>query len=101
MTEVKKILLEATGVRFYSQYDEAVFFKWLRDLPCVVNFEGRGLTVFITVRLEALDEDALRDLLALFHRYGIEKRQLAQFDRAEFSDWFRSPVAYWYSEIFD
>ncbi|MFX1678409.1 hypothetical protein PV762_04190 [Mitsuaria sp. CC2] len=101
MTELKEVLLEARGVRFYSQYDEAVFFKWLRDLPCVVNVEGQGLTIFIACRSDAIDEDALREILALFHRYGIEKRQLAQFDRAEFLKWFRNPVAYWYSEVFD
>lgn len=87
-------------MRFYSQYDESVFFKWLRDLPCVERFEGRGRVLFITVQSNLIDENALRELLALFHRYGVDKRQLAQFDRAEFVDWFQNPNASWYSEVF-
>lgn len=94
------VLLEATGVRFYSQNDESVFFKWLRDIPCVEKFEGRGLTLYITVLPNLVDEDSLRELLALFCRYGVEKRQLAQFDRVEFSEWFRNPNAFWHVEVF-
>nr|WP_297531798.1 hypothetical protein [uncultured Roseateles sp.] len=101
MTKVDTVFLEATGVRFYSQYDESVLFNWFRSLPCVEKLEGRGLTLYVAVRPSAIDEDALRELLALFHRYSIEKRQLAHFDRPEFAEWFRDPNTFWFSEVFD
>lgn len=94
------IELEATGVRFFSQGDEGAFFNWLRSLPFIKHFEGRGLTLYISVNSLAVDEDGLRELLALFRRYNIELAQLAVFDRDEFADWFRSVEAYWYKDIF-
>lgn len=92
--------LLATGVRFFSQGDEAAFFGWLGKLAFVERYEGRGLTLFISVNAAAVDEDGLRELLALFRRYGVELKQLAVFDRSEFADWFRSKQAYWHKEIF-
>ena len=92
--------LQATGVRFFSQGDEAAFFGWLGKLDCVERYEGRGLTLFISINAEAVDETGLRELLALFRRYGVGLRQLAAFDRSEFADWFRSTQAYWHKEVF-
>jgi hypothetical protein len=100
MTTEMLIQLEATAVRFYSQYDESTFFRWLKDLPCVDSVDGKGMTIFIKVRPVQVSEDMLRDLLALFRRYGVNKKQLAQFDRPDFSDWFRSPNAPWHAEVF-
>ena len=94
------IELQATGVRFFSQGDEEAFFSWLSKLTCVKRYEGRGLTLYISVDPEAVDEDGLRELLAMFRRYGVELKQLAVFDRDEFADWFRSDQAYWYKEVF-
>ena len=92
--------LEATSVRFYSQRDEAAFFEWLKKLTCVERVQGRGLTLYISVDCSLVDEDGLRELLALFRRYGIDKRQLAQLDRKEFSAWLHDPKAFWYEEVF-
>ena len=55
MTKVDTVFLEATGVRFYSQYDESVLFNWFRSLPCVEKLEGRGLTLYVAVRPSAID----------------------------------------------
>ncbi len=92
--------LQATGVRFFSQGDEEAFFSWLGKLAAVERYEGRGLTLFIMVNISAVDEDGLRELLALFRRYGVELKQLAVFDRSEFADWFRSENSYWHEEVF-
>lgn len=100
MSKVNIIELEATGVRFFSEYDESAFFDWLNKLECVQNYEGRGRALYITVNSEAVNEDALREFLALFRRYGIAMRQLIAFDRDEFADWFHEEQAYWYSEVF-
>lgn len=94
------IELEAPGVRFYSQGDEQAFFEWLDKLPFVERYEGRGRILYISANLLAVDEDGLREILALFRRYDVGLRQLAAFDRDEFSDWFRNEQAYWYKDIF-
>jgi hypothetical protein len=99
-TSSKKVELEATDVRFLSPGDERAFFGWLDKLSCVDLYEGRGRTLTILVNSAAVDEDNLRELLALFRRYGIGLRQLVSFDRHEFGDWFHNGKAYWYQEIF-
>ena|ERR1022692_1542237 len=94
------VLLVARSVRFYSRSDEALFFEWLDKLTCVSKYEGKGDALYIEVRPKAVNEVALRELLALFHRYGIDKKQLASFDRQEFVQWFRNEKSYWFLEVF-
>ena len=96
----KIIEIEAVGVRFFSHGDERAFFEWLDKIPFVVRYEGRGRILFISVNSLAIDEDGLREILALFRRYGVGMRQLVVFDRDDFADWFRDKQAYWYKDIF-
>lgn len=100
MISFEIIRLEATKVRFYSENDEAAFFEWIDKLKCVKNYEGKGATIYFHVSSKLVGEDCLRELLAIFWRYGISMRQLAIFDREEFSAWFRDPRAYWYGSVF-
>jgi hypothetical protein len=92
--------LEAVGIRFYSQFDESAFFEWLNKLSFVTKYEGRRHILYITINSAAIDEDGLRETLALFRRYGVGLRQLSIFDREEFADWFRNKNGYWFKEIF-
>jgi hypothetical protein len=96
----KTVELEASDVRFFSEGDEEAFFAWLKKLPFVEHYEGRGRVLYISVNLLAIDESGLREILALFRRYGVGLRQLAIFDRDEFADWFRSDQAYWHEDVF-
>lgn len=100
MNSPVRATMEADSVRFFSQCDESAFFEWLDKLPFVDGYEGRGLTLYITVNMLDIDEGGLRELLALFWRYGLEMRQLALFNRDEFSDWFCDSRAYWYKNVF-
>lgn len=97
----KNVELKATGVRFFSPGDESAFFEWLDKLPFVARYEGHGRTLYISINSIAVDEYGLREMLALFRRYGVELRQLALFDRDEFAEWFRDKQAYWYKDVFD
>lgn len=85
---------------FFSQGDESAFFSWLKGMPFVERYEGRGRTLHIVVDLEAVDEDGFRDILALFRRYEIEMKQLSVFDQNQFASWFRNEQAYWHKEVF-
>lgn len=100
MSDAETIELRAVGVRFYSEHDEGAFFEWLSKLACIEKCEGHGRILSIFVKANLVDEAALRELLSLFRRYGVELRQLGCFDRPEFSDWFRNPKSYWYKAIF-
>ena len=100
VTTAPTIELKAQRTVFFSRLDESAFFYWLKKLPCVSRFEGKGDILFIRVVESKVDEYALRDLLALFWRYGIDMKQLAVFDKREFAHWFHKRTAYWYKSVF-
>ncbi|MGY0194098.1 hypothetical protein ACWA7J_03390 [Leptothrix sp. BB-4] len=92
--------LEARAVRYFSEHDEAAFFEWLDKIAAIRSYEGNGDALYIEVDPAAVDEDALREILALFHRYGVSLKQLEVFDRPEFAEWFRDERAYWFDRVF-
>lgn len=100
MTDAAIIELEACRVRFFSHCDEEAFFGWLDKLLCVENYVGRGDVLIISIAKSAVDEDALRELLALFRRYNLDMKQMRVFDCSEFAEWFRDPRGYWFGSVF-
>lgn len=93
--------IQAVGVFFFSHADERAFLGWLDAMPFVERLDRSGRTLHIFINDLAVDEDGLRDLLALFRRYEVQGlSQLAAFDRDEFAGWFRDKEKYWYEEIF-
>jgi hypothetical protein len=87
------------GPRFFSAKDEDVFFSWVDAIPSIVSIEGTGKSMNITFAKRRISQRDLREILALFHRYGLDKRVLACFDRSEWA-WFRDPKSYWFAEVF-
>jgi hypothetical protein len=100
MTNAAIIELEARGVLYSSTYDEDAFFEWLDKLPCVKEYIGQGDTLIISITKSAVDEYALRELLALFDRYNVDMKQLCVFDCCEFAGWFRDSRSYWFESVF-
>jgi hypothetical protein len=100
MTISTTVELNARAPRFFSTLDERGFFEWLGKLACVAELEGKGDTLYIRIFKSKVDEPALRELLALFHRYGVNMKQLIAFDNADFAGWFRKRTAYWYDGVF-
>ena len=47
---------------------------------------------------DLVDKEALRELLALFYRYHIDKSRLAVLVRPEHSSWFYDKEKYWNSD---
>jgi hypothetical protein len=72
----------------------------LDKLPFVESYVGRGRTLYIKANLSSVDQQGLREIIALFHRYGIDLRQLAAFDRPEFASWFRDKQKFWHQDVF-
>ena len=100
MSNTQTIELKAESVTYYSQNDETAFYDWLGKIRCVTATGGHGNISTITVQLDLVDEESLRDLLALFHRYHIDKAQLTALDRPEFSSWFHDKRKYWWAGVF-
>jgi hypothetical protein len=85
---------------FYSQLDEKAFFDWLESIPGVIRVEGRVWELMIHLRSRRIAQTSLRDLLAIYHRYGGDMSQLAQFLNPQNERWFKAPGTYWYKRVF-
>lgn len=93
-------ILIADAVRFFSAGDEKVFFDWLREMPDVGAVSGRGSQILIQLKTDIPQEESLRELLALFHRFKIDSSQLAKFVTEENKTWFVVESAYWFQSVF-
>jgi hypothetical protein len=104
MPPAKDTLLKLThvekGVHFYHPNDERAFFEWLSRIPCVKGYYGEGVDGLVVRLRRRPGKDDLRQLLALWYRYGVNMRQLAKFETAENRSWFRNPRGYWYRGVF-
>jgi len=89
----------ATSVIYYSPLDERAFFEWLDRIDCVARYDGLGSNLTITLS-RAPDDDELREFIALFHRYGVDMRQLAVFGEGAGRAWFRKPSMFWTDGVF-
>ena len=93
-------LLWTKPIRYYSLGDEKQFFAWLESIGGVTRVEGtpEGLSVHLSSR--RMSQKALRNLIALFKRYGGDMKQLAQFATPENESWFKAPNTYWHAGTF-
>ena len=85
----------------FSQGDEEAFFDWLNGIGCVADVRNVGRQLLISVEENDLPDADLRELIALFHRYGVDKKQLAQFVTPGNANWFRDDeTMFWHNEVF-
>jgi len=89
------VRLDCSGIWFGSQLDEKHLFEWGMEIPGVLRWEQDTLVV-----RSRLSEASLRDVLALFSRYGISMAQLAQFMTDQNKKWFAAPHMYWHANVF-
>ncbi|MDZ5646681.1 hypothetical protein [Nitrospirillum sp. BR 11828] len=89
-----------TGVQYLDHSDERVFFQWLASITCVGKFFGDGSRGLVVQLRHAPDDDELKQLLALCHRYGAKTRQLAKFETDANREWLHQPEAWWYAGLF-
>jgi hypothetical protein len=92
-------ILECRRVVFFSQGDEAAFFRQLELNKGVRRVEGIGDSLLLHTSA-VLAEQSLRDLLATFRRYEIRMDQFAQFSSDKNRHWFEDPKAYWFRDVF-
>jgi hypothetical protein len=89
------VRLDCSGIRFGSQLDEKHLFEWAAEISGFLRWEQDTLVV-----RGNLSEASLRELLALFKRYGIPMGQLAQFLNTKNEHWYSSPQMYWHKAVF-
>ena len=93
-------VLACKRVVFYSPADEAGFFAFAERIPAVRRVQGVGDSILLHVAARP-SAAALRDLLALFHRYHI--RGMSQFATSVTpanAAWLTDPSAYWHRRVF-
>ena len=56
--------------------------------------------LFISVDIEKLNDENLRELVALFSRYDCDLRQLSQFLNDDNRHWFADPRKFWHVSVF-
>lgn len=98
--DVMPTLIYKSRIWYYSPGDEAAFFGWLQSIPGVVSVRGQGTELHIRMRSKRVSAVTLRELLALYERYKGEMSELAQFENASNTKWFRDPQGYWYKRVF-
>jgi len=95
-----KVILIAKKITYYSEKDEAYFFKWLESIKCVESLDGKGDTLFINVMLDKVNDKSLREIVALFYRYKVDMKQLSVFKSDKNKDWFCKTHAFWHRRVF-
>lgn len=85
---------------YLSENDERRFYDGLKALSGFVKAYG-SLEVLHIELADCLSDEDLRELLALFARYGIEMSQLKSFLTEQNCRWFCNiPTAYWHEKVF-
>jgi hypothetical protein len=97
---VMAILVWKAREHFFSEGDEAAFFSWLQSIPGVLEVRGQGRELHIRLRSKRLSNHALRELIALYWRYGGRLSELTTFENAANTSWLRAPGAFWYRKMF-
>ncbi len=92
-------VLTCRQVWFYSVGDELSFSSWLDNVKAIRRWEGKGDCILLHVPSRISDK-GLRELLAIFHRYRIDMRQLARFQSPSNKAWFADPKKYWHKRVF-
>ena len=96
---MKELIIDA--IAYGSQGDETAFFSWLTSIEDVINVFGQGLELHVELKSDCLSDEPLREFIALFNRYGIPMKALAQFRSKQNESWFYgNREAYWHESVF-
>lgn len=88
-------------VHFYSEGDEITFFEWLKKISAIENIKGVGDEIRLSIPSFDVDDESLRELIALFTRYKVELGQLSQFRNKSNECWFyQNKKAFWRKGVF-
>jgi len=83
--------IDTTGVHYFSQLDENHFFQWAQQIPCIKSVD-QGI---LHIDTQFVSDEALRELLALFTRFGLSIEPLRVLVDSSSESWFNEPEMYW------
>jgi hypothetical protein len=94
-----RILLIKEPRFFYSYNDEKNFFRWLEGIPAIKTVTGYSKGLKVVVKTPIDDQD-LRELLAVMSRYSLDLRSLKELLSEDNKSWFNDPTMPWHSAVF-
>lgn len=101
-TTICKNILTCDSVKFYCKEDEDAFFEWIEKIQSIETFSSRWKFLYLHVSCNGVNDEDLRELLALFYRYNIEMSQLIEFLTSENKAWFYdNKKTFWYKKVFE
>jgi hypothetical protein len=95
--------LIAQAILFFSQGDEANFFRSIKDIPFLSEPNGRGDSIFIECEERHISCEEFLTLYSVFKRYNVDCKQLnAIVEHMDDSDveYIKSPDMMWHHDIF-
>ena len=66
-------------IKFWSPLDEKALFGWLESIAGVTRVEGKRTGLMIHLRSRRISKTALRELVAIYRRYGGDLSEIEQF----------------------
>lgn len=94
------MLLDCKKIKFLSPQDEVNFFSWAENLCCINQVYGEGFSIIIETK-DTVDDNCLRELIAVFYRYNIKMTQLKVFLNKDNKFWFYSNTkSCWHRKVF-
>lgn len=94
-------VLTCKRVTYFSMFDEAAFFEWIKKIKSIKSIEGCGDELYLNLSSMEIPDKDLRELLGLFYRYKVDMKQLATFLNERNRAWFyENPKGYWHRRVF-
>ena len=88
-------------VTFYSRGDERRLFQGLGDISAITDVTGVGRGLALKIDVRKLNDEMLRELIALLWRYGISLRPISVLCEKKKFVWISEDKFYWHKNMFD
>lgn len=86
----EQVVLICAPLRFYTQNDESLCFKWIKKITCIKKIKGVGRELHLYIPSPAIPNSDLLELTGLFDRYRFDASQLKVFMNESNKDWFKN-----------
>ena len=70
------------GTTYWSQGDEDSHFQWMQRIGCIRSVQGVGRRLYLDIDAERVTEADLRELQAVYRRFGGDLSQFAHLTAA-------------------
>jgi len=84
---------------WFAYSDEKNFFQWLESTPAVMKVVRVDDGLELQLK-KSVDNESLRDLIALLTRYDLDRSVLAALATSKNQSWFKDKNKYWYASVF-